>query len=32
MGWTPTEQRTRSAFAPFPVLIQYEIDFAGNAA
>ena len=25
MGWTPTERLTRSAFAPFPVLVDYEI-------
>lgn len=25
MGWTPTKRRTRSTFAPFPVLVEYEI-------
>jgi RimJ/RimL family protein N-acetyltransferase len=25
MGWTSTQRRTRSAFAPYPVLLEYEI-------
>ena len=31
MGWTSTERLTRSAFAPFPILVDYEINLEKGA-